>query len=66
MKVILYSTHCPKCKVLETKIKTKNIEYEEINDMKIMKEKGFASMPMLEVDGTIMDFKTAFRYIDKL
>ena len=34
MKIILYSTHCPRCNVLEKKLKTKNISYEEINDLK--------------------------------
>ena len=29
----MYSTHCPKCKILETKLKQKNIEYEECTDI---------------------------------
>lgn len=66
MKIILYSTHCPKCVVLEKKLNQKNISYEEVNDVKIMREKGFLSAPMLEVDGEIMDFKTAFNYVESL
>ena len=66
MKIILFTTHCPKCRVLEMKLKSKKIEYEEVNDVNIMTEKGFTSAPMLEVDGQVMDFKTAFTYIDKL
>lgn len=66
MAVILYSTHCPKCSVLENKLKQKNISYEEINDIEIMKGKGFLSVPILEVDGTGMDFKTAFNYVESL
>lgn len=56
MEVILYSNHCPQCKVLETKLKQKGVEYREINDIDLMLEKGFKSMPMLEVDGVIMNF----------
>ena len=64
MKIVLFSTHCPKCNVLEKKLKTKNIEYEEINDVSIMKKKGYLSVPVLEVDGTSMDFKTANDWIN--
>ncbi len=66
MTVILYSNHCPKCSVLEKKLKQKNISYEEVNDIEVMKEKGYLTVPVLEVDGTSMNFKTAFRYIDSL
>ena len=37
----LYTTHCPKCKVLETKLNQKNIIYESIEDTKVMEDKGF-------------------------
>lgn len=66
MTVILYSTHCPKCNVLEKKLKQKNVSYEEVNDIEEMKEKGYLSVPVLEVDGTSMDFKTAFNYVESL
>lgn len=64
MTVILYSTHCPKCNVLEKKLKQKNIPYEEINDIEIMKEKGYLSVPVLGVDDVSMDFKTASDWIN--
>ena len=63
MNITLYSTHCPKCKVLEAKLKQKNIAYEEVSDMDIMQEKGFVSVPKLEVDGMVMDFKEAVKWI---
>lgn len=66
MKVTLYSTHCPKCNVLEKKLKTKNIEYEEVNDVEIMKEKGYLAVPVLEVDGMVMNFKMANDWINSL
>lgn len=64
MTVILYSTHCPKCNVLEKKLKQKNISYKEVNDIEEMKEKGYLSVPVLEVDGTTMDFKAASDWIN--
>lgn len=62
-KVILYSTHCPKCCVLEKKLKEKNINYVEVNDVEVMTNKGFTTVPMLEVNGMVMNYKEAFNYI---
>ena len=64
MGIVLYSNKCPKCQILETKLNQKNIEYTEINDVDLMLEKGFSSVPMLEVDGEIMDFKVANDWIN--
>ena len=66
MSVVLYSTHCPRCNVLEKKLQQKNIVYEEINDVEIMKEKGYLTVPILEVDGKSMNFKEAFNYVNSL
>jgi len=63
MEVILFSNHCPQCRVLEAKLKQKGIEYQEINDIDLMLEKGFKSMPMLEVDGIIMNFTQSNTWI---
>ena len=66
MKIVLYSTHCPKCKVLEAKLQKKNISYEEINDINIMQEKGYLSVPILEVDDISMNFAAANNWINGL
>lgn len=63
LNVILFSTHCPKCNVLESKLKQKNIDYEEVNDVDAMVQKGFTTVPMLEVDGVVYDFKQAVEWI---
>lgn len=65
MQVTLYTTFCPKCKVLESKLKQKNLDYEEITDMDIMKSKGIMSVPVLEVDGEMMDFANANKWINE-
>lgn len=64
MDVKLYSTHCPKCIVLEKKLNQKNISFEEINDIDVMTAKGFMQAPMLEVNGEVMDFKQANDWIN--
>lgn len=66
MKLILYTTFCPKCKVLEKKLAEKNLVYETITDVDIMTEKGFQTVPMLEVDGEVMDFSKAAEWVNKL
>lgn len=62
-KVIFWSTHCPRCKVLEGKLKQKGIDYEENNDVEQMKAKGFLEAPKLEVNGVVYDFKEAVNWI---
>ena len=66
MQITLFSTHCPRCIVLEKKLKQKGIDYDEVNDVSIMEKKGFLSVPVLEVDGKIMDFKEANDWINTL
>ena len=63
MSVVLFSTHCPRCNVLATKLQQKGIDYQEINDVDVMVEKGFTAVPMLEVDGVVYDFKKAVEWI---
>lgn len=65
MNVILYTTHCPKCLVLEKKLTSKNIEFEEITDNELMLKKGFTIVPVLEVDGKTMEFKEANTWINE-
>lgn len=62
-KVILFSTHCPRCKVLTLKLQQKGIEYEEIDDVEQMKAMGFNEVPKLSVDGVIYGFKEAVDWL---
>ena len=62
--VTLYTTHCPRCKVLATKLAQKNIEYVENEDVDYMESIGIMSVPMLEVDGQLLDFVTANNWIN--
>lgn len=65
MNVVFYSTHCPKCKVLETKLKQKNVEYVEVDDVNAMLAKGIKSAPYLEVDGALMNFNEAVKWVNE-
>ncbi len=59
----LYSTHCPKCKVLTLKLTQKNIQFEVIDDLDLMKRLGFKSAPMLDVDGKLYEFNRALEWV---
>lgn len=62
--VTLYSTNCPRCKVLEMKMQQKEINYTVVTDMDLMLSKGFKSAPTLETDkGEILGFKEALDWI---
>lgn len=63
MNITLYTTHCPKCKVLETKLQQRGLEYEIIEDENIMVEKGFLSAPMLQIDEEVLDFSGAINWL---
>lgn len=60
---ILYSTGCPRCKVLKEKLKAANIDYSEISEVDKIMEQGIFTVPVLEVDGVKMDFVTANEWI---
>lgn len=62
-KVVLYSTGCPKCNVLKKKLSEHNIEFLENNDKDEMIKFNFVNVPILEVDGTRMEFKEAIEWI---
>ena len=47
MQVILYSTGCPKCKVLKAKLDGKEISYDIISDTSVMVNKGIETVPVL-------------------
>ena len=63
--ITLYTTHCPKCKVLEKKLAQKGIEYIEVSDIQKMNQLGFHSAPVLEVDGRIYNFKEANTWVNE-
>lgn len=65
MNIIFYSTHCPKCNVLKTKLDEKSVKYTENNDVDEMISKGWRSAPILEIDGVGLPFKEAVDWVNK-
>lgn len=66
MEIILYSTGCPKCNILTKKLDEKHLDCKTIDDEKLMLEKGLTEVPWLEVDGNMMNFPTAVKWVNNL
>ena len=66
MKLVLYTTHCPKCKVIESKLNAKKIEFDIVDDKSTLIEMGIVSVPVLEADGKKMRFLEANKYVNSL
>lgn len=62
--ITLYSTHCPQCKALQMKLDRKKIDYTICDSREKMKELGFTSAPILDVDGTTYIFTEAIKWVN--
>ena len=62
--VTLYTNGCPKCKILEAKLRDKNIEFYEITDTQKMLNMGLSTVPWLEVDGEMLNFSQANEWVN--
>lgn len=65
MKVILYSTGCPKCKVLTNKLDNAEIQYDIFDNVEEMINMGMTTIPVLEVNNSRMSFKEAVKWINE-
>lgn len=64
MVVTLYSTNCPKCKILEKKLEQKNIEFNIITDIETMVQMGMLSAPILQIDDKKMNYLEAVQWVN--
>lgn len=63
MNVILYSTNCPKCRILEQKLNSKNITFTINNNVDEMEKLGIMSAPVLKIDGVFYNFGEAIKWV---
>lgn len=61
--VVLYSIGCPKCGVLERKLNEANITYSLNTDVRKMRDLGIDAVPVLSVDGKLLQFGEAVDWI---
>lgn len=65
MEVVLYTIGCPKCIILEKKLDSAGIEYKKVTDIDEMTAKQFTELPLLEVDGEIMNYVAAVNWLNE-
>lgn len=63
-EIILYSTGCPKCQVLKSKLSDKGIAYKENTNVGDMIKLGIEQVPVLSIDGILLDFKQAVNLVN--
>ena len=67
MSITLFTTGCPRCKVLEAKLQQKGIQYNEVTDMVEMEKLGIMSVPTLCIDEDdeykLLNFKQAIDWV---
>ena len=63
--ITLYSNHCPRCRVLETKLAQKSIKFNVVTDINKMESLGIQSVPILEVDDKLLNFTDAIDWVNK-
>lgn len=61
----MYSTGCPKCKVLSKKLDSKGINYTIVDDVDKMFEMGIVSVPYLQIDDVLMNYKESVEWANK-
>ena len=61
--ITVYTTHCPRCKILEKTLASRGVDYVAVEDVNAIMAKGFQMVPMMEVDGKVLDFKEAMFWI---
>lgn len=64
--MLLYSMdNCPWCTLLKKRLDFAKIEYTEVKDEAIILEKGFLTVPQLELPtGEIFDFQAAITWVN--
>lgn len=65
-EVTLYSTDCPKCKVLESKLQNKGVYYTKNTSISEIKKLGFTTAPILNVDDKYLEFGEAIKWVNNV
>ncbi len=64
--IVLFSSGCPKCKVLKQKLDDRKIEYEVSEDFDELIEQNLQTVPVLKVNGEYYQFGEAIKVVNEL
>ena len=63
--IVLYSTNCPKSRILKQKMDEKSIVYTEEHSVDKMIGMGITQVPVLSVDGELLAFGRAVEWVNQ-
>ena len=63
-EIILFTTDCPKCKVLKKKLIEKSIEFVENHSIEDMENLGILQVPVLKIEDRLYNFAEAVKWIN--
>lgn len=61
--VVLYTTGCPRCKILKKKLDEAGIEYTENNNIDEMLSLGISEVPVLKVNGEFLNYNSSIEWL---
>lgn len=61
--ITLYTTHCPKCIILERRLVKNNISFELSDDVSKLIEMGFQNAPILQIDDAYLEYGEAMKVL---
>lgn len=64
MELVLYSTGCPKCRVLKKKLSDKGLTFKENSSVDDMEKLGITEVPVLSIDGKLLEFSAAIQWVN--
>lgn len=64
--IVLFSSGCPKCKVLKQKLDNKKIKYEISEDFDELITQNLQTVPVLKVNGKYYQFSEAIKVVNEL
>lgn len=65
-KYVLYTTHCPRCKVIEKKLQEKNISYSIEDNEETILAAGIDTVPVLKTDNKVYNFMEIIGFLKQL
>ena len=61
--IILYSTGCPKCNILERRLTNDKIEFSITDNVDKLIDMGFQNAPVLQIGDNFIDYTNAMKLL---
>ena len=69
MDIVLYTTDCPQCRVLESLLTSKGLQHQRVTDImeinQVAAAAGLSSVPIMKMDGVVMSYPQAIRWVNE-